>query len=208
MLNTTPVRAKSAPAQSTPQARGTASHTSFGEEHTQDHYAPYLAEDLKRKVVINLDAFCERAFPTSLDRYRIVLDQIAQQTDLQDLLNAFCQPVDRETHRYYPFTKLVNAAVSNLKHKLGAKIELNDLVFCRNDPVYIVGSYAHRKPDVVGVANGAIAGNLDRISVDNLSDKGPSEMAFAWHELLLFVEFKLVKPSIERSAQGRIQPGV
>jgi hypothetical protein len=89
-----------------------------------------------------------------------------------------------------------------LRAELDRDIEFNDLVFCRNDPVYILGSHMHRKPDVVGVNAGTIVNNVGRRSVDNLSNRGPSKAAFAWHELLMFIEFRLVDEKIKYSPSG------
>jgi hypothetical protein len=89
-----------------------------------------------------------------------------------------------------------------LRAELDKDIEFNDLVFCRNDPVYILSSHALRKPDVVGVNTGTIVDIVDRRSVNKLSNIGPSKAAFAWHELLMFIEFRLVDEKIEYSPSG------
>jgi hypothetical protein len=83
-------------------------------------------------------------------------------------------------------------------------LEHNRLVFCRNDPTLVAGSHAERKPDVVGVWESALDGV--RSSVNNLSDKGPSEAPFFWHELLVFVEFKLVHTKIVYPQTAQTNP--
>jgi len=100
----------------------------------------------------------------------------------------------------YSKLRLANAAMTVLRTELDKDIELDDLVFCRNDP----GSYALRKPDVVGVNTTTIVDNVDRRSVDNLANVEPSKAAFAWHELLMFIEFRLVDERIGHSPSGQI----
>src|SRR5215472_2562720 len=108
MSTPTRTRDKSVPLQSTPQARGTASHDSYDEQHTQGDYGPYLAEDLKAKTVIALDAFCTHVFFPPSAEYREVVKKIANYPALQTLLKNYCKPVDLEEDRYHLFTDLAN----------------------------------------------------------------------------------------------------
>ena len=200
----TPVRAQSAPLlQSTPQARGTGSHTSPYEQVTQAEYAPYLREDLKFKRVIPLDTFLSQVFTTTpVDQHQNLVNEVASINAIQNRLKKYCEHTRHETHRYQPFVELVNDAMAALRKTIKVP---GDLLFCRNDPTFVAGSYAERKPDVVGVRAAAFSDQA-RISPDNLSDKGPSEAPFGWHELLMFVEFKLVQAKIDypQNAQTKL----
>jgi hypothetical protein len=118
-------------------------------------------------------------------------------------LRKYCEPA-AETHRYKPFTELANDAMAALRKKIKG-FECNHFVFCRNDSTFVAGSHADRKPDVVGVWESAL-GDQARSSVDNLSEKGPSQAPFAWYELLMFIEFKLVQATIVYPQTAQTQP--
>ena len=75
--------------------------------------------------------------------------------------------------------------------KRTAGIQPERFVFCRNDPTYVAGSHSEQKPDVVGIWERTLVDVNERLFIDNLCDKGPLEAPFAWHELLMFVEFKV-----------------
>ncbi|KAJ7877096.1 hypothetical protein B0H14DRAFT_2713241 [Mycena olivaceomarginata] len=105
---------------------------------------------------------------------------------LDTYLNA---KIQKEEHLYNPFVLLANDCLD----KLGVKQHM--FQFCRDDPVFLLGSKANRKPDVMNVGvdvlgkyNPLFFGK--RLGVDDMSDKGP-RTAFHWREILSFWEFKL-----------------
>jgi hypothetical protein len=91
--------------------------------------------------------------------------------------------VKRETELYRPFVEMANYCLKKLNSR--------PIVFCRDDPVIVLGSDAHRKPDVVIVEEAALRIE-GRDSVDNLSENGPPDgLAFHWIELVSFWEFEV-----------------
>jgi hypothetical protein len=204
----TPVHPRSLPIlQPTPQTRGTASHQSPYEQVTQAEYAPYIQQDLKWQHTAPVDTFLSHVFTTRVDQHQNTVKEVASHKALQNRLKKYCERVEgraAETHRYQPFTELANDAMAALRKKI-PRFNRNRLVFCRNDPTFIAGSHAERKPDVVGVWESALRDNA-RLSVDHLSDKGPWEAPFAWHELLMFVEFKLAQATIVYPQTAQTKP--
>jgi hypothetical protein len=53
-----------------------------------------------------------------------------------------------------------------------------DLTFYRDDPTFVEGSAAKRKPDVAGVRTKSVFLVLPRSRPDNLVVKGPAEEVF------------------------------
>jgi hypothetical protein len=182
---------------STPLAKGTASHQSHHEQNTQAEFAPYLQQDLTLKDELELEDFLSQVF-TGIDQDLVAVKEVESNKEVKRLLNTFADQLDSpiETHRYQPFTELANAAMTALRGTAGTH---EIFVFCRNDPTYVAGSHAERKPDVVGVWEKALVDVNGRLSVNNLCDKGPSEAPFAWHELLMFIEFKVKETKTAQS---------
>jgi len=197
----TPVQVQDKPAlalpQSTPQTRGTASHVSYDEYHTQADYMPYLAEDLKAKKVVTLDTFTNYVFPKgSPNECKNIIRGIVSSEDIQTLLKKYDEAGSSESAMYDAFAELANKA-SDLLVK-GADIKrTHDLIFCRNDPSGVIGSYAYRKPDVVYVKS--LPG------VDLLSNNDRSDTPFAWHELFMFIKFKRERSTTENTQEGQTQ---
>jgi cytochrome P450 len=68
---------------------------------------------------------------------------------LQKAVHEYTSIFGHETLRYHPFVKLANLIISETLNTL-------DIRFCRNDPVFVKGSFGDRKPDVVGVCYDAV----------------------------------------------------
>ncbi|KAG7097787.1 hypothetical protein E1B28_005106 [Marasmius oreades] len=84
-----------------------------------------------------------------------VLDEIMKSPEFFTLLEGYSKPIVREEERYPRFTELCRHAIGQMVDK---KITKNKLGFtlCVNDPEYIRGSEADRKPDTVGTTMKAI----------------------------------------------------
>src|SRR6202044_3875698 len=106
------------------------------------------------------------------------------------MVSKYREPVTRKTSRYPPFIVLANHVINQLDHNPDSNI-----CFCRNDPVLVGGSRAERKPDVAGVRYESLEVS-ERSSVDNLMKDGPDGALFWWTEVLLFVEFKLIRKKL------------
>jgi hypothetical protein len=189
----TPPRVSSLrPSYDTPFSKGSGSHSGYHENHTRDDYAHFLEEDLSHKVVVGFDSFLEHFLnipitsPAWLSENLSTINKILEQDILYlQLVQEYARKISVEMDRYQPFVKLANHAISQIR---GNKSESN-IVFCRNDPAYIQGSAADRKPDTVIVnIDTALAGL--RGGVDNMSKEGPKEQPFHWDELLSFFEHK------------------
>lgn len=182
-----PTKPSSLTIHSTPHSQGSGSHYSYHSQNLQDHYKPYLKEDLKHKRTITFDEFLNETLhlPTDwIKRNESQISCIVNAKSFSDKVSTYCEPVSHETHRYPPFIILTNFIVNMLAHNS----EFN-LSFCRNDPIYVRGSSGQRKPDVVSVCWRSLR-VAERSSVDNLM-KGPNKQPFWWTELLSYLEFKL-----------------
>ena len=180
---------------STPFSRGSGSHHSHQSQHYQDHYKPYLREDLAHqyKPEIPFDVFLNDILchGLSLDNAdQLQNHEIVSDKQFQTLLSKFCEPVHQETGHYTPFIELTNYVIGQFNNPESR------IVFCRNDPVSIRGSDAIRKPDVVVVLDKSLE-VPERGGVNNLMKGGPKQVPFWWTELLAFFEFKRVEKCLE-----------
>ena len=183
-----PTKPSSLTIHSTPHSQGSGSHYSYHSQNLQDHYKPYLKEDLKHKRTITFDKFLNEILHLPTDWIKLNESQIScivNAKPFSDKVSTYCELVGNETHRYPPFIILANYVVEKLAHN-----SESNLSFCRNDPIYVKGSSGQRKPDVVGVCWRSLQ-IAERSSVDNLMKGGPNEQPFWWTELLSFLEFKL-----------------
>ncbi|KAJ7862507.1 hypothetical protein B0H14DRAFT_2740242 [Mycena olivaceomarginata] len=156
---------------STPSARGSGANLTSDKSHRQEDYAPYLVEDVAGEVFITVEEFLRNILHVPAGwkpREDIAADEDFKRK-LDNYLNA---KIQKEEHLYNPFVILANDCLD----KLGVKQHM--FQFCRDDPVFLLGSKANRKPDVMNVG------------LDDMSDKGP-RTAFHWREILSFWEFKL-----------------
>ena len=119
------------------------------------------------------------------------------------MVETYAQPITHESERYHPFVTLANHVLGGLRKALGAVTSF--VTLCRNDPMYIRGSDADRKPDNAIVDVDA-AQKGARISVDNMSKEGPAEEPFSWWELLGFCEHKQVKHALRFSCNSALLP--
>jgi hypothetical protein len=175
--------------QSTPHTQGSSSHYSYRSQNQQSDYRPYLTEDLKHQHTVTFDEFLSDVLhlaPDWIERNTSGISDIVHTARYGNMVSKYREPVSRETSRYPPFIVLANYVMD----RLGLDSQAN-LLFCRNDPVLVEGSYAGRKPDVVGVRRQSLEVS-ERSSVDNLMKDGPDGACFWWTELLLFFEFKLI----------------
>jgi hypothetical protein len=67
MPSTTPTKPPSLPIHSTPHSQGSGSHCSYHSHNLQEHYKPYLKEDLKHRRTITFDAFLNDILHLSTD---------------------------------------------------------------------------------------------------------------------------------------------
>lgn len=104
-----------------------------------------------------------------------------------DNIKRYAELIVNETDRYAPFVELINHAIYELQKGSESNFPIK---FCRNDPVYVHGSKANRKPDVLGVVECALH-DPGRRCVDELSEKGPHEKPFCWTDVVTFFEFKV-----------------
>jgi hypothetical protein len=92
------------------------------------------------------------ASPSRLDRpKRILNQQYSWRHRLPEIGNWYFERVGHETDRYQPFVLLANYVVE----QLGGNGEC-DLTFCCNDPTFVEGSPAKRKPDMAGVRSKSV----------------------------------------------------
>jgi hypothetical protein len=205
-MPSTPTKPPSLPIHSTPHSQGSGSHYSYHSRNLQEHYKPYLKEDLKHKRTITFDAFLNEVLHLSTDWIERNASHIRGIVDTKPFLamiSKYCEPMAHETHRYSPFIVLANHVVGKLAHN-----SESNLSFCRNDPIHVRGSSGQRKPDVVGVIWRCLQ-LAARSSVDNLMKDGPNGQPFWWTELLAFLEFKLnrydLSDFVGRNVQTRDQ---
>lgn len=178
---------------STPHSQGSSSHYSYRSQNQQSDYRPYLKEDLKHQHTVTFDEFLNDVLhlaPDWIEQNSCIITDIVHTERYRSLIFKYREPVTHETSRYPSFIVLVNYVMD----RLGRDPRTN-LFFCRNDPVLVGGSYAGRKPDVVGVRNQSLE-VPERSSVDNLMKEGPDGACFWWTELLLFFEFKLIRKQL------------
>jgi hypothetical protein len=99
---------------STPHSQGSGSHYSYHSQNLQDHYKPYLKEDLKHKRTITFDEFLNEILHLPTDWIKQNKSQISCIVNTKlflDKVSTYCEPVGRETHRYPPFIILANYVV-------------------------------------------------------------------------------------------------
>lgn len=187
-MTTTPPNSTPNVVQSTPLAAGTASNTCHESHNTQDAYESFLAVDIANTIPIPFEAFLSNVFgiPAAGKELYPTFEAITSDPKVKSDLDAYMDYTKKETDRYHPFNNLVEVIIKGLGSKSG------DIAVCRNDPVLVIGSSGDRKPDCVIVYRASLEEIHDRMSVDNLSKKGPNGCAFHWFELLAFVEFKLI----------------
>ena len=128
-----PTKPPSLTIHSTPHSQGSGSHYSYHSQNLQNHYKPYLKEDLKHKHTITLDKFLNEILHLPTDWIKQNESQISCIVDTKpflDKVSTYCQPVGRETHCYPLFIILANYVVDKL-----AQNSESNLSFCRNDPV-------------------------------------------------------------------------
>jgi hypothetical protein len=170
--------------QNTPLSKGVSSNSAFDTKTEVKEYYPYLREDLQNCATIEFEEYLEFIFGYKYDsNVAAIAKKIADKEEFKKLMEKYCEVVAHETGRYVPFVEMVNYVF----HQIGP----GTVQLCRNDPTLLWGSYASRKPDVLGVLQG-VFDQGDRSDPDNLSQKGPGETnAFHWGEALDFWEFKL-----------------
>ncbi|KAJ6529869.1 hypothetical protein DFH09DRAFT_153470 [Mycena vulgaris] len=190
----TPPSAPAPISHSTPQSKGSGSHSNYAFEHTQKDYAPYLQEDLTHEKEITVAQFFEWILRITDTPATEAGKPDAKFEEYMHTYNWF-DSYQRETDLYGPFVELANYCIGKQ-----AKIQ-----FCRNDPTFVLGSEADRKPDVLNIWKSALRLG-DRLNVDNLSLGGPGKgNAFHWMELLAFWEFKFVRGGVDTAT--RTSPG-
>ena len=119
----------------------------------------------------------------NLDQYDQCAKEISKEHKFRDLWKKYGQEVSREEDRYHPFVNLAN-------HVLSLNGSSREISFVRNDPTFLWGSHAKRKPDVLVVSRETV--NKCGANSDTFSKNGPGEEdAFHWGEILDFWEFKL-----------------
>ena len=175
---------------STPHSQGSSSHYSYQSQNQQSDYRPYLKEDLKYQHTVTFNEFLNDVLhlaPDWIKQNSSIISDIVHTEQYKSMISKYCEPVTHETSCYPSFIVLVNYVMDHL----GCDPRTN-LFFFRNDPVLVGGSYAGRKPDMVGMCNQGLE-VPERLSVDNLMKEGPDGACFWWTELLLFFEFKLIR---------------
>jgi hypothetical protein len=162
------------------------------------YYYEYLAHDINHTAEIEFDTFVELVWNVKLGENCRQTERITGEERFKDLLEDYCHKVSHESDRYNPFTKFANHILDRTGH--------TTLVFVRNDPTYVWGSHAQRKPDVFSIFRTAL--NIGSCGdEDNLSEGGPGENdAFHWGEVITFEEFKLEKKEYEESQEALV-PG-
>jgi hypothetical protein len=178
----------SAALQSTPPSLGAGSNSGYDRNINVSDYYPYLREDLQNCATIEFEEFLEIILGFKIDAEAAAqARKICERTEFKKRMDKYCEVVADETGRYGRLVELINYVFS--------QIGLEEIQLCRNDRTLVWGSYAARKPDVLGVrADGFKQGG--RLNPDNLSKNGPGDVdAFHWGEVLDFWEFKLVVKS-------------
>ena len=107
MLSSTPpsTQLPSLTIHSTPHSQGSGSHYSYHLQNLQNHYKPYLKEDLKHKHTISVDEFLNEILHLPTDWIVQNESQITFIVNTKPFFNKvsmYCKPVGCETH-HYPF---------------------------------------------------------------------------------------------------------
>ena len=181
---------QSLPIQSTPHSQGSSSHYSYQSQNHQSDYKPYLKEDLKHQYMVTFDEFLNEILHLASDwieQNASRISDIVYTQSFGNMVSEYREPVTHETSRYPPFIIIANHIINQLDHNPDSNI-----CFCRNNPIIVGGSRAERKPDVAGVRYQSLRVS-ERSSVDNLMKDGPDGACFWWTEVLLFLEFKLIR---------------
>ncbi|KAK7029724.1 hypothetical protein R3P38DRAFT_3512436 [Favolaschia claudopus] len=175
---------------STPFSGGSGSNMASTEHHYHDDYLPFLKQDVSKMQVISVEDFFSWILGKKLERNRFsdVIENPAFKGFLEKYIRAKPQIVARptgasrlaETYLYHPFVEMANWYLKEMGYK--------NVVFCRNDPIIVLGSAGERKPDVLNVDPSLIKG--DRINIDHLSEGGPVGDAFYWSDIPGYWEFK------------------
>lgn len=114
-------------------------------------------------------------------------------------VEGYTDRVTKEEDRYLPFCELANHIIS----LLCAGAQKAPLVIVRNDRVMVLGSAATRFPDCVAVNPIALEDSRGG-GAEKLAKEGPTELPFAWQELLTFIEFKLDKKYLGKILEGEL----
>ena len=181
-------------------SKGAVSNTNYDTNHTQDHYKPYLIEDLRHKVNISFDQFLKHILKVPSDWIpdnASHIQQAIKERSYIKMVQEYAQPIGHETERYHPFVTLVNHIIAKLRkiNRASTPSEF-EVTFCRSDPTVVRGSHASRRPDIA-VVDLTIAQLGERGGVDDMSLKGPKDQPFFWDELLSFFEHKQTKEALE-----------
>ncbi len=175
----TPVNLRRPPLEgihSTPQSAGSGSNRNYDTQSTRLDYVPYLFQDLRNEKILPFEEFCKTILGLEIDQ-----PKKATTKKLSDLLENYRLPIAKETERYEPFIQLANEVLEAC---------CSEYRFVRNDPKYLWGIDAGRKPDVLLVHKFAW------LSRNPILD-GP-EVPFHPCDIISFHEFKLVQKDLRR----------
>ncbi|KAL4255910.1 Protein kinase domain-containing protein [Pleurotus pulmonarius] len=161
---------------STPQSAGSGSNRNYDTQSTRLDYVPYLFQDLRNEKILPFEEFCKTILGLEIDQ-----PKKATTKKLSDLLENYRLPIAKETERYEPFIQLANEVLDAC---------CSEYRFVRNDPKYLWGIDAGRKPDVLLVHKFAW---LRR----NPILEGP-EVPFHPCDIISFHEFKLGQKDLRR----------
>lgn len=186
-------------AKDTPLNKGSSTDYAWDTKHNQSDYAPYLMEDIRRKKTVTFDDFLKHvlAVPEDWEMASSYATLKGEGSPYEANLATFRAIEHRniihgEKKLYRPFADLVNSVVD---HMLDASTDTKDKPYLRlrrNDPAYIRGSYARRKPDLVAVPTAQYDKRQEEL------DEAP-DPNFSWNSVLGFIEFKVGKQNISHS---------
>jgi hypothetical protein len=191
----------------TPFNRGSASHVAHDVHFTHDDYATYIEEDLLGQKIVPFEDCLQTILCLKTDRWEAegselhrTFKVVVESSKFKKLLLEYCKAVPEESHRYPPFVRLYEAIGNILefgpnprKGKTGDFKE--NAVLCRNDPCFISGSLALRKPDNVIIRQKHFFSG-DRLCMDSCQLRGPNQLpgdSFHWASLLSFKEHKMIR---------------
>ena len=131
----TPPRATAAaaaeePSQSTPHSKGTSDHSVFASNHTQEHYAPFLEEDVADEITVTVENFL--LWIMGGKRREEGEFHILDHPEFIKLMADYLPRPADETGLYHPFVTLANWCLD--------QVGIGHMKFCRNDPQYILNS--------------------------------------------------------------------
>src|ERR1700722_1455245 len=125
--------------QDTPYSQGSGSHSSYRSQNHQSDYKPYLREDLQNMYSITLEQFLVHILkiaPSDVNQGRSTLKPADYQL-FQKQMKVYHDTTGHETNLYNPFVRLANQIVDIVTNTL-------EVVFCRDDPVFVKGSAGRR----------------------------------------------------------------